>query len=70
MTLVSAGNRVREIQALLDTNASKMHTAEMTVQQTEILLSFTKIYAPANGHVLFDKKTSHTTYRQANPSCS
>jgi membrane fusion protein, multidrug efflux system len=56
MTLVSAGNRVREVHALIDTNASKMHTAEMTVQQTEILLSFTKIYAPASGHVLFDKK--------------
>jgi membrane fusion protein (multidrug efflux system) len=55
MTLVSGGDRVREIQALRVTNYSKMHTAETTVQQTETQLSFTKIYAPANGHVLFDK---------------
>jgi membrane fusion protein (multidrug efflux system) len=55
MTLVSVGDRVREIQALRDTNYSKMHAAETTVQQTETQLSFTKIYAPANGHVLFDK---------------
>lgn len=32
-----------------------MHTAETTVRQTETQLSFAKIYAPANGHVLFDK---------------
>jgi membrane fusion protein, multidrug efflux system len=55
MTLVSAGDRVREVQALRDTNVSKMHTAETTVQQTETQLSFAKIYAPANGHVVFDK---------------
>ena len=55
MTLVSAGDRVREVQALRDTNVSKMHTAETTVQQTETQLSFTKIYAPANGHVVFEK---------------
>jgi membrane fusion protein (multidrug efflux system) len=55
MTLVSAGDRVRKVQALRDTNFSKMHTAETTVRQTETQLSFTKIYAPANGHVLFDK---------------
>ncbi len=55
MTLVSAGDRVREVQALRDTNVSKMHTAETTVQQTETQLSLTKIYAPANGHVVFEK---------------
>jgi membrane fusion protein, multidrug efflux system len=55
MMLVSAGDRVREVQALRDTNASKMRTAETTVRQTEIDLSLTKIYAPANGHVVFDK---------------
>jgi membrane fusion protein, multidrug efflux system len=55
IALESAGNRVREVQALRDTNYSKMHTAETTVRQTETQLSFTKIYAPANGHVLFDK---------------
>jgi membrane fusion protein, multidrug efflux system len=55
MTLVSAGDRVRNVQALRDTNFSKMHTAETTVRQTETQLSFAKIYAPANGHVLFDK---------------
>jgi len=55
MTLVSTGNRVREVQALRDTNVSKMHTAETTARQTETQLSFTKIYAPANGHVVFDK---------------
>jgi membrane fusion protein (multidrug efflux system) len=55
MTLVSGGDRVREIQALRVTNYSQMHTAETTVRQTETQLSFTKIYAPANGHVLFDK---------------
>jgi membrane fusion protein, multidrug efflux system len=55
MRLVSASDRVREVQALRDTNYSKMHTAETTVRQTESQLSFTKIYAPANGHVLFDK---------------
>jgi membrane fusion protein, multidrug efflux system len=55
MTLVSAGDRVREVQARRDTNSSKMHTAETTVRQTETQLSFTKIYAPANGHVVFDK---------------
>jgi membrane fusion protein, multidrug efflux system len=54
MTLVSAGNRVREVQVLRETNSSKMQIAETTVQQTDTLLSFTKIYAPANGHVLFD----------------
>ena len=32
-----------------------MHKAETTVRQTETQLSYTKIYAPANGHVLFDK---------------
>ena len=54
-TLVSAGDRVREVQALRDKNFSKMHKAETTVRQTESNLSYTKIYAPANGHVLFDK---------------
>jgi membrane fusion protein, multidrug efflux system len=54
-TLVNAGDRVREVQALRDTNVSKMHTAETTARQTETQLSFTKIYAPANGHVVFDK---------------
>jgi len=55
MTLVGSGDRVRRVQALRDTNVSKMHTAETTMRQTETQLSFTKIYAPANGHVLFDK---------------
>ena len=55
MALVSADDRVRKVQELRDTNVSKMHTAETTVRQTETQLSFTKIYAPANGHVLFDK---------------
>jgi membrane fusion protein (multidrug efflux system) len=55
MMLVSAGDRVREVQALRDTNVSKMQTAEATVRQTETDLSLTKIYAPANGHVVFDK---------------
>src|SRR5260370_28628937 len=55
MTLVGAGDRVREVQALRDTNVSKMHTAETTARQTETQLSFTKIYAPANGRVVFDK---------------
>jgi len=55
MTLVSVDDRVREVQALRDKNFSKMHRAETTVRQTETQLSFTKIYAPANGHVLFDK---------------
>jgi membrane fusion protein (multidrug efflux system) len=65
MTLVNAGNRVREVQALIDTNVSKMRTAEMTVLQTEILLSFAKIYAPANGRVLFDKKTNFAHHLSA-----
>jgi membrane fusion protein, multidrug efflux system len=51
----SAGDRIREVQALRDTNVSKMQTAEATVRQTEIDLSFTRIYAPANGHVVVDK---------------
>jgi membrane fusion protein, multidrug efflux system len=55
MMLVSAAERVRDVQALRDANASKMDTAEATVRQTEIQLSFTKIYAPANGHVLLGK---------------
>ena len=55
MTLVSADDRVRKVRELRDTNYSKMQTAETTVRQTETHLSFTKIYAPANGHVLFDK---------------
>jgi membrane fusion protein (multidrug efflux system) len=55
MTLESAGDRVREVQMLRDTNISKMHSAETTVWQTETQLSFAKIYAPANGHVVFDK---------------
>ncbi len=55
IALENAGDRVREVQALRDTNYSKMHTAETTVRQTETQLSFTKIYAPANGHVVFDK---------------
>ena len=54
-TLVSAGDRVREAQALRDTNISMMHKAETTERQTESQLSYTEIYAPANGHVLFDK---------------
>jgi membrane fusion protein, multidrug efflux system len=54
-TLASAADRAREVQALRDTNVSKMHTAEATARQTETQLSFTKIYAPANGHVVFDK---------------
>jgi membrane fusion protein (multidrug efflux system) len=53
--LVSAGDRVREVQALRDKNLSKMRTAETTVRQTESELSHTKVYAPANGHVLFAK---------------
>jgi membrane fusion protein, multidrug efflux system len=55
MTLVNAGDRVREVQTLSDKNISKMHTAETTVRQTESELSYTKIYAPANGYVLFAK---------------
>jgi membrane fusion protein, multidrug efflux system len=55
MMLVSARDRIREVQALRDTNASKMQTAETTVRQTETDLSLAKIYAPANGHVVFDK---------------
>jgi len=55
MTLVSADDRVRKAQELRDTNVSKMHTAETMVRQTETQLSLTKIYAPANGHVLFEK---------------
>lgn len=55
MTLVNADLRVRNLQALRDTNYSKMYTAETTVRQTETQLSFTKIYAPANGYVLFEK---------------
>ena len=63
MTLVSAGDRFRQVQALRDTNISKMHTAETTVRQAETRLSFTRIYAPANGHVVFDKTsfTHHLT---------
>jgi len=53
--LASASDRVREAQALRDTNVSKLRTAEATVRQTETDLSLTKIYAPANGHVVFDK---------------
>jgi membrane fusion protein, multidrug efflux system len=53
--LASAGDRVREVQALKDANVSKMQTAETTVRQMESDLSLTKIYAPANGHVVFDK---------------
>ena len=53
-TLVSASDRVREIQTLRDTNYLKLHAAETTVRQTETQLSLTKIYAPANGHVVFD----------------
>jgi membrane fusion protein (multidrug efflux system) len=55
MMLVSADDRVREVQALRDTNVSKMQTAETKVRQTETDLSLTKIYAPASGHVVFDK---------------
>src|SRR5271165_2070992 len=55
MRLVGSDDRVRKVQALRDTNVSKMHTAETTMRQTETQLSFTKIYAPANGHVVFDK---------------
>jgi membrane fusion protein, multidrug efflux system len=55
MTLMSVSDRVREVQALRDRNVSKMHTAEATARQTETQLSFTQIYAPANGHVVFDK---------------
>ncbi len=55
MTLVSAGDHVRKIQALREANVSKMHTAETTIRQTEIQLTLAKIYAPANGHVLFEK---------------
>ena len=55
MMLVSARDRIREVQALRDTNASKMQRAETTVRQTETDLSLAKIYAPANGHVVFDK---------------
>jgi membrane fusion protein (multidrug efflux system) len=55
MTLVGSGDLVRKVLALRDTNVSKMHTAETTMRQTETQLSFTKIYAPANGHALFDK---------------
>ena len=55
LTLVSAGDRVRDAQVVRDTNISKMHAAETTVWQTETQLSLTRIYAPANGHVVFDK---------------
>jgi len=55
MMLASAAENVREVQALKDANVSKMRTAETTVRQTETDLSLTKIYAPANGHVVFDK---------------
>ena len=55
LTLVSAGDRVREVQVVRDTNISKMHAAETTVWQTETQLSLTRFCAPANGHVVFDK---------------
>jgi membrane fusion protein, multidrug efflux system len=55
MTLGREGDRVRETQTLKDATLAKMHTAETTVRQTETQLSSTKIYAPANGYVVFDK---------------
>ena len=55
LMLTSAGDRAREVHALWDTNVFKLQTAEATVRQMEIDLSLTKIYAPANGHVVFDK---------------
>ena len=55
MMLVSAGDRAREVQALRDANVSKLQTAEATVRQMETNLLLTKIYSPANGHVVFDK---------------
>lgn len=54
-TLVSAGDRVREARTLRDSNLAKMRKAETIVRQTETELRYTKIYAPANGHVVFDK---------------
>jgi membrane fusion protein (multidrug efflux system) len=58
MTLGREGDRVRETQTLKDATLAKMHTAETTVRQTETQLSSTKIYAPANGHVVFDTLNS------------
>jgi membrane fusion protein, multidrug efflux system len=53
--LVSAGDNFREAKALRDSNFSRMQKAEAIARQTETELRFTKVYAPANGHVVFDK---------------
>jgi membrane fusion protein (multidrug efflux system) len=54
-TLMSASDRVQEVQAQRNQNFLTMHATETIVRQMEAQLSLTHIYAPANGHVVFDK---------------
>jgi membrane fusion protein, multidrug efflux system len=55
MKLVSAGDLVKQAQTLRNTSLTKMHNAKTLIQQMETQLLSTKIYAPANGHVVFEK---------------
>src|SRR5262249_48920950 len=46
---------VRQAQTLRNACLTKLHNAETQMQHAETQLLYTKIYAPANGHVVFEK---------------
>jgi len=51
----NAIGRVRSDQALRDAAATKLHATAAAIEQTERQLSNTRVYAPADGRVAFDK---------------
>ena len=52
---VSADDLVKQAQTLRNTCLTKLHHAETQTQQMQTQLLYTKIYAPASGHVVFEK---------------
>lgn len=54
-TFVGVNDLVRQAQTLRNACLTKLHNAETQMQHMEKQLLYTKIYAPANGHVVFEK---------------
>src|SRR5215469_2268839 len=54
-TFASASDLVRQAQTLRNACLTKLHNAETQMQHAETQLLYTKIFAPANGHVVFEK---------------
>ena len=54
-TFAGANDLIRQAQTLRNACLTKLHNAETQMQHAETQLLYTKIFAPANGHVVFDK---------------